>query len=55
MAEYGKNDMPMVKKAKNANLGRLATQKKAIDHNPAGRTCPMAGGLKGGEWNKKGY
>lgn len=36
----------MKKAPKNANIGRLATQKKAIDPNPAGRTVIMNPGQK---------
>lgn len=54
MAKYG-NKKSMVKPAKNANIGRLATQKKAIDPNPAGRTVYMETGQPPKNKKKSAY
>jgi hypothetical protein len=53
MANYNKKSMK--KPASNANIGRLASQKKAIDPNPAGRTVIMNPGQKPKGMKKGSY
>lgn len=45
------------KGSKKSSDGRVTTMKKAIDNNPAGRTVPMSGAMKGKNsgMKKKGY
>jgi len=53
-----RNDMETqnIGKRVNASSSKLTMQKKAIDHNPAGRTIPMADSMKSAKSSKKmGY